>query len=679
MFAAAASAMIAGCGGGGGGGAASPAPVPTPPPPVVTAQNSTVDLQVLGVAPSSVSGTVTASDSAGRQLTYTITQMPSVGTATINAQTGAFTYSVPGDVSGAADQFTVTVTSGSQSATSTVRINLGLDPLLAAQWYVRNTGANAFSSIPPGPGNDMNVAPAWGAGYSGKGIKVAVIDSGMEAAHEDLSANVDLTKSYNFITGLNDPSRLAADTGFDHGTQVAGIIGAVAYNGKGGRGVAFKSILRGYNYLAVPQTIVNYAKSFGSDPISADNDIFNASFFTSTTAAPTSLPQFSGTLQAISANLLTLRGGKGGVQVIAAGNEFKELPGAPSSSAYCSEAVKRGVSCGAVSSDERRGGYTPIVVGALNALGYKSSYSTTGSALWVSAPGGEYGLSSTYKPGLTDQTAYQPAIVSTSRTGCSNSAFPDPVNALDAKGGNPLAPNCQYTALMNGTSSAAPNASATIALMLEANPQLSYRDVRYILAKTAKKVDPFFPGRQATDLITGEIVVLEQGWVTNAAGWSHSNWYGFGAVDAGAAVAMAKTYTSYLPPLVDSAPHLVVASGTLTVPKLSTTGLPVTFSVTESFKTVEHVVVFVNVSSTPLTGCNQIELTSPSGTKSILLNGANGFQNISLPNVRFLSNAFYGESPNGTWTLRFFDFCGGTVLPTTLSSTQPQVLGLVGH
>jgi subtilisin family serine protease len=331
-----------------------------------------------------------------------------------------------------------------------------------------------------------------------------------------------------------------------------------------------------------------------------------------------------------------------------------------------------------VAAVERRGGRTPIVVGALNANGTKSSYGTTGSGLWISAPGGEFGKSSTYFPGDPDPNAYKPAVLTTARTGCANSLEPTPVNALDAKGANPLAPNCQYTALMNGTSSATPNVSGVVALMLEANPQLTWRDVRHILARTAKKVDPAFAGRSATDIVPAQTVVLEQGWVTNAAGWSFSNWYGFGAVDAGAAVAMAKTYTTYLPPLQDAKQYLVVASGPYTVPPLSTAGLPVTFTVSESFSTVEFVTVFVNVLQTPIAGCNQIELTSPSGTKSILLNAANGFQNVALPNVRFLSNAFYGEPINGTWTLRFFDYCG-VAISTSLSATQPQVLLLSGH
>ena len=125
-------------------------------------------------------------------------------------------------------------------------------------------------------------------------------------------------------------------------------------------------------------------------------------------------------------------------------------------------------------------------------------------------------------------------------------------HASDTNGANPLAPNCQYTAMMNGTSAATPNVSGVVAMMLEANPKLSVRDTKYILAKTAKHVDPTFAGVSSNAIVPGSTVVLEQGWVKNAAGYAFSNRYGFGAVDA-AAIAAAKSYSSYLPPPQTSA------------------------------------------------------------------------------------------------------------------------------
>jgi len=94
---------------------------------------------------------------------------------------------------------------------------------------------------------------------------------------------------------------------------------------------------------------------------------------------------------------------------------------------------------------------------------------------------------------------------------------------------------------MNGTSSAAPNASAAVALMLEANPNLTVRDVKHILTNTAKQIDSGNTGVSSTTLLTGSTIVLDQGWVKNAANYWFYTWYDFGAIDATAAVSMAKS------------------------------------------------------------------------------------------------------------------------------------------
>ncbi|MGH9641895.1 MAG: S8 family serine peptidase, partial [Terriglobales bacterium] len=470
-------------------------------PPSVSAIS--IGVNVIGVAPTSMQGSISGIDRENLPLTYTIATTPTAGSATVDADTGAITYTVPGYTTSATDSFTVNVTNGFAAATGNVSVTLNSDPLLPNQWHIQNVGQNTFSTTLPVSGNDMNVTGAWTSGFSGKGIKVGVVDSGLEAAHEDLAANVDLPHSFNFLTNTSDPTPTAS--GEDHGTQVAGIIGAVAFNGKGGRGVAYNVTLRGYNLLAAGAfSVSNMAKAMGSDPVSSDNDLFNASFSAAGPSGANALPSFSAAYQSITANAMTLRGGLGSAIVNAGGNEFVDFSPSVGS---CGYAQTYGVSCGDPATDERRGGDYPIVVGALNAAGVHSSYSTTGSSLWISAPGGEYGSdSSVIPPQFFSQlgdpvNAVQPAIITTAHTGCSNAlqAFfnqtpPVSMNMLDDQGANPLAAQCQYTAQMNGTSSATPNTSAVVAMMLEANPQLSVRDVKYILAKTAKRVDPNFTG-----------------------------------------------------------------------------------------------------------------------------------------------------------------------------------------
>jgi subtilisin family serine protease len=638
-----------------------------------TGSNLNLSLNVMGVAPSTVTSNISAIDPQGLPITYSIVQDGAVGRAVIHATTGALSYTVLGHTSSSQDVILVGVSNGLQSSNVTVSIALKTDALIANQWHLQNVGYSAFASVLPITGNDMNVAGAWGAGYTGKGIKVAVVDSGLEIGHEDLAANVDAAKSFNFLTGGNDPTPTSA--GFDHGTAVAGIIGSVAFNGKGGRGVAYEASLRGFNLLANgASSLTNFGNALGLSSYSSDVDIFNESFGSTSTQLPPQVNSYN----AINTNALTLRGGKGAILVQSAGNSFSSFGNFAS---VCTQAKAYGVSCGSSSSDTRRDGTLPIVVGAMAADGTKSSYSNAGSSLWISAPGGEFGRNTSFVPGATG-SSIEPAIVTTSLSGCNN--YSSSVNALDSLGANPLAAKCQYTATMNGTSSAAPNLSGVIALMLHANPNLGYRDVKYILAKTAKKTDAGNVGVTTSGLISGASVTLDLGWVRNAAGYWFSNWYGFGAVDASAAVTAAKNYTNYLAAM-QSVNVTNNFTSTENVPQYSTAGSTLTFTMNPSFSTVEHAMVVLNMTDSPGLACNQIELISPSGTKSILMNALNGYSNNGVPqqsitNSRILSNAFYGETAQGAWRLKIYDFCPSSVgSRTTFLSTDVQTLLLTGH
>ena len=72
----------------------------------------------------------------------------------------------------------------------------------------------------------LNSQLAWAAGYRGQKVKVAVLDTGILAGHDDVSA----VKTIDVGYGTAD--------GHGHGTHVSGIIGAKLNNGKGGVGVA---------------------------------------------------------------------------------------------------------------------------------------------------------------------------------------------------------------------------------------------------------------------------------------------------------------------------------------------------------------------------------------------------------------------------------------------------------
>jgi serine protease len=97
------------------------------------------------------------------------------------------------------------------------------DPLFARQWGLRQIKA---------PG-------AWSRGARGKGVTIAVVDSGVDLGHPDLKAKlrpgVDLVKNAD---GLSGPGCPGPQDENGHGTHVAGIAAAITNNGVGTAGTA---------------------------------------------------------------------------------------------------------------------------------------------------------------------------------------------------------------------------------------------------------------------------------------------------------------------------------------------------------------------------------------------------------------------------------------------------------
>ena len=528
------------------------------------------------------------------------------------------------------------------------------------QWHLENTGQKAYASGPSSSGQDINQDSSYSFGISGNGVIVAIVDSGLEIAHTDLDDNVVAEQNWDFVGNDIDPTYSGTDG--DHGTSVGGIV-AAEENSNCCRGVAPKASLKGFNFIESTQTTSEQIAALGGSsqyPHSDDVDIFNMSYGRSNNYDLL----IDSTLEAhLASSVNTLRDGKGAIFVKSAGNGFEDF-----GSASCTAANSEGLSCQNVSNDPPAATPYIINVGALNAEGKRSSYSTAGSGVWISAPGGEYGYNESLNPNLVEK-AYKPAIMTTDQSGCDTGyarTQASPRNAFqdNSNGANP---NCDFTSTFNGTSSAAPVTSGSIALMLEANPSLTWRDVKHILASTARKVDPTESG-VSVGLSNGNYQA-DLGWFTNGAGYHFHNWYGFGAVNVDAAVEMAFSYSSGWGDLTTATGSK--NAGSVAIPDNDKDGVTSEIVISESL-TIESVTIAVTITH-GYCGDLGIELVSPAGTKSILFNIKNGFNSADLNGMVLLSNAYYAENSAGTWTIRVLD--GWSTTTGTFDSWDLTIYG----
>ena len=213
--------------------------------------------------------------------------------------------------------------------------------------------------------------------------------------------------------------------------------------------------------------------------------------------------------------------------------------------------------------------------------------------------------------------------------------------------------NMKCTDDHGGTSAAAPLMSGIIALSLSLRPDLTWRDIRYLLVKTCKKPSPIIPERESS-------------WILNAVGIEYSRKFGFGKVDAKAFVQAAKDWKSVSPSTIrrykswicngddgyfgvgdDLAKHIVFDINLEEYVK---------YKINDIIN-LEQVLIRVNIRHSKRGSIN-ISLTSPSGTTLPLLssrpsdtdNSISGNGN-GLNNWTLMSLGFWGEDIRGTWSV----------------------------
>ncbi len=417
------------------------------------------------------------------------------------------------------------------------------DPLYKNQWHLDQANSSA--------GGDANVAPVWAQGIKGHGVVVAVVDDGLEINHEDLAANIEPGKSINYLSNElaeNDPTPLPGSGNY-HGTAVAGVLAARDYNEVGGRGVAPRASLVGYNMLQ-RSTFSNAASAMLSnqDIVSVSNNSW--SFAADDTGE---LVASSALWRNAILNGVNGRSGKGISYVFAAGNGGENNV---DNSNYDGYVNNRYV----------------LAVCSVGNLGKKAAYSEKGANLWLCAPS----LGNAGK-----------GITTTDLSG-NEGLNPSPESGDYG--------DTNYTYRFGGTSSSAPLVSGVIALMLEKNPDLGWRDVRMILARSAVKNDP-----------------SDEDWVTSPGDYPYNinHKYGFGTVDAASAVSM-----------VDGWRILADEEVFKTAPSELNRLIPDNGQVIDNILVnenylVEYVDVIVDIDHADI-GDLTITLTSPMGTRSIL-------------------------------------------------------------
>ena len=147
------------------------------------------------------------------------------------------------------------------------------DPNFNRQWAIENLGGPLHYNGTPGA--DMNVSGAWSLAL-GNGVKVALLDSGVDTLHPDLAPNL--------LPGLDAYADSISDThGYPtpnfssdgHGTACAGIIAAVQDNAIGTSGIAplAKVIpIRIFYYL-------QYAGNIGVQPFTSTLGLLNGASY----------------------------------------------------------------------------------------------------------------------------------------------------------------------------------------------------------------------------------------------------------------------------------------------------------------------------------------------------------------------------------------------------------------
>lgn len=440
------------------------------------------------------------------------------------------------------------------------------------------------------PRLDLNVESAWKQGFIGRNVTTAIMDDGVDYMHTDLRQNFNAEASYDFSS--NDPypyPRYTDDWFNSHGTRCAGEVAAARDNGVCGVGIAYGSRIAGIRMLDQPyMTDLIEANSMGHEPDLID--IYSASWGPTDDGRTVDGPR-NATMRAIVRGVNHGRRGLGSIYVWASGD------GGDDDDCNCD---------GYAASM-----WTVSINSAIN-TGENAHYDESCSST----------LASTFSNGAKDPS-----------TGVATTDLYD-----------------QCTKTHSGTSAAAPEAAGVYALALEANPNLTWRDIQHLTVLTSKRNSLFDQkGRYF--------------WQMNGVGLEFNHLFGFGVMDAGAMVSLARVWKEvparfHCQAKTISRESRIPVNDTITW-RIDTTACHGTDT---EVNYLEHVQAVITLNSTRR-GDVEMFLTSPRGTRSKILsrrpNDSDG--KFGFNKWPFMTTHTWAENPRGTWTLQ-----------ARLSSIKPQ-------
>ncbi|VDK42468.1 unnamed protein product, partial [Taenia asiatica] len=313
------------------------------------------------------------------------------------------------------------------------------DPNSRDMWQLLNDGD---PKIGKNAGIDLNVYPVYMANITGKGVVGIVVDDALDTTHEDLRPNIQLSLTADLVNVTRKDAR-GTDARMkkidNHGTEVAGLFAAVANNSMCAFGVAYNATLGGVRLLGdrVTDFMVGEALTLFSDVA----NIYISSWGPTDNGRAMRLP---GKYMSMALKETGTKGnhGHGSVFVFPAGN---------------GGAV--GDNCGA---DGFINHPAVIAVSAVGENGLPPVYSEACSAIAVAVPVGGAQDRLTFKHQLNTRQLFVPTTK---------------INNL-------------CTSRFVGTSASNPIAAGVIALAMEANPNLTPRDVNALLALSGRIPSP---------------------------------------------------------------------------------------------------------------------------------------------------------------------------------------------